>query len=333
MSRKLDRSRKPGRRLILSIGICTAAILLSCLSCSKREGAGDHYSIAVIPKGTTHVFWKSVEKGAKDAGEELDVSIIWKGPLKENDRAQQIQVVQQFITQGVDGIVLAPLDFRALVGPVSDAMDRDIPVVIFDSALEGEAGEDFISFVATNNRNGGRLGGEHLAEILGGEGNVVLLRYLVGSASTSAREEGFLEAVGEKPGMGVLVDNRYAGPTAGEAKTQALNMIDQIRRAAGIFCSNESATYGMLLALRQERLAGDVKFVGFDASPPLVQALVDGEIDALVVQDPEKMGYMAVAALVRHLNGEEVEPVIDTGAVVVTRDNMNDPDIKRLIGR
>ncbi len=345
MSRKLDRSRKPGRRLILSIGICTAAILLSFLSCSKREGAGEQdslrpqssagvrYSIAVIPKGTTHVFWKSVEKGAKDAGEELDVSIIWKGPLKENDRAQQIQVVQQFITQGVDGIVLAPLDFRALAGSVSDAMDRDIPVVIFDSALEGEAGEDFISFVATNNRSGGRLGGEHLAEILGGEGNVVLLRYLVGSASTSAREEGFLEAVGEKPGMGVLVDNRYAGPTAGEAKTQALNMIDQVRRADGIFCSNESATYGMLLALRQERLAGDVKFVGFDASPPLVQALVDGEIDALVVQDPEKMGYMAVSALVRHLNGEEVEPVIDTGAVVVTRDNMNDPDIKRLIGR
>lgn len=344
LDRILDRiqDRVRDRIPILLMVICAAAALSGC---GRREEAGERgspesqsstggsYTIAVIPKGTTHMFWNSVEKGAKDAGEELEVSIIWKGPLKENDRAQQIQVMQQFIAQGVDGIVLAPLDFRALVSPVRDAMKRDIPVVIFDSALEGEPGEDFVSFVATNNLNGGRLGGERLAEILGNEGKVVLLRYLVGSASTNTREEGFLEAIRQRPAMEVLVDNRYAGPTAGEAKTRALNMIDQIRRADGIFCSNESATYGMLLALRQEGLAGEVRFVGFDASPPLVQALTDGEIDALVVQDPEKMGFMAVGALVRYLNGEEVEPVVDTGAVLVTRDNMDDPEIVRLIGR
>lgn len=204
-------------------------------------------------------------------------------------------------------------------------------MVIFDSALEGEPGEDFISFVATDNLNGGRMGGDQLAHNIGRTGRVVLLRYLVGSASTSAREEGFLGAIKGYPEIEVLVDNRYAGPTAGESKTNSLNMIDQIRRADGIFCSNESATHGMLLALRQEGLAGHIRFVGFDASPPLVQALTDGEIDALVVQDPEKMGYLAVETLVRHLSGEDVERVIDTGAVLVTRRNMDETDVARLI--
>ncbi|MBU0639507.1 MAG: substrate-binding domain-containing protein, partial [Planctomycetes bacterium] len=128
--------------------------------------AANRRTIAVIPKGTTHVFWKSVESGAKRAGSELGVNIIWKGPLKENDRAQQIQVMQQFISQGVDAIALAPLDFKALVAPVAAARARNIPVVIYDSALEGQPGQDFVSFVATNNEQGGRLGGQQLAELL-----------------------------------------------------------------------------------------------------------------------------------------------------------------------
>jgi ribose transport system substrate-binding protein len=321
--------------------ICALAVAVP--GCAKQKptaqappakpgpGAHKRYTIAVIPKGTTHVFWKSVEAGAKQAGEDLGVDIIWKGPLKENDRAQQIQLVQQFISQGVDGIVLAPLDYKALVGPVHAAGDARIPVVIIDSALEGQPGRDFVSFVATNNSQGGRLGGQQLAKLLGGKGKVVLLRYLVGSASTDDREKGFLEAIGESKGIRVLVDNRYAGATAGEAKTNALNLIDQIRQADGVFCPNESSTMGMLLALQQEGLAGKIRFVGFDASPPLVKALADGEIDALVVQDPRKMGYTGVETLIAHLEGKQVEDVIDTGVVVVTRENMNDPNVKRLI--
>jgi ribose transport system substrate-binding protein len=285
----------------------------------------------VIPKGTTHVFWKSVEAGAQQAGLDMAANIIWKGPIKENDRAQQIQVVQQFITQGVDGIVLAPLDLKALVAPVRSARDAGIPVVIIDSALDAQVGTDYISFVATDNKNGGYIGGNYLAQLLGGQGEVVLLRYLVGSASTDNREAGFLEAIGEHPRMEVMVDNRYAGATAGEAKTQALNMIDQIESATGVFCPNESSTLGMLLALRQEGLAGKIKFVGFDASPPLVEALANGEIDALVVQNPRMMGYKGVEAVMNHLLGKNVPPAVDTGAVLVTRENMNDPEIKSLI--
>ncbi len=328
------------RELLFVSGCCLAMVAWGCgknqetaqpASSGAASPVKDRCTIAVIPKGTTHVFWKSVEAGAKKAGEDLDVEIIWKGPLKESDRAQQIQVMQQFISQNVSGIVLAPLDDKALVSPVKAAVDKGIPVVIIDSSLEGKPGRDFVSFIATNNEKGGRLGGEHLSRLLDGKGKIVLLRYQVGSASTVNREKGFLDAIAKSPDLQVIVDNRYAGATAGEAKTQALNMLDQIRQAGGVFCPNESSTMGMLLALQQEGLAGKIRFVGFDASPPLVKALAAGEIDGLVVQNPRKMGYTGVEVLVRHLKGDPVEPVIDTGVVLVTRENMNDPAIKPLI--
>jgi ribose transport system substrate-binding protein len=288
--------------------------------------------IAVIPKGTTHIFWKSVEAGARQAGKELGVEIIWKGPLKENDRAQQIAIVEQFVTEGITGIVLAPLDNTALQRPVATAMQKKIPVVIFDSGLKGEAGKDFVSFVATDNKKGGNLGGEHLAKLLGGKGNVVLLRYQVGSASTMEREEGFLEAIGKAKGMKMTVDNRYAGATAGEAKTASMNIVDKLKEANGIFCPNESATFGMLLALRQMNLAGKIRFIGFDTSPPLIEALKSGEIDALVAQDPTLMGYQGVKTLVAKLQGKDVPKTIDTGVRLITKDNLNTPEIKKLLG-
>jgi ribose transport system substrate-binding protein len=288
--------------------------------------------IAVIPKGTTHIFWKSVEAGAKLAGKELGVEIIWKGPLKENDRAQQIAIVEQFVTEGVSGIVLAPLDNTALQRPVASAMEKKIPVVIFDSGLKGEAGKDYVSFVATDNKKGGNLGGEHLAKLLEGKGNVVLLRYQVGSASTMDREEGFLEAMHKVKGLKITVDNRYAGATVGEAKTASMNIVDKLKEANGIFCPNESSTFGMLLALRQMNLAGKIRFIGFDATPLLIEALKSGEIDALVAQDPTLMGYQGVKTLIAKLQGKDVPKTIDTGVRLITRENLNTPEIKKLLG-
>ncbi len=307
----------------------TAAVLAQ--PTPKQPLPTDGARIVVIPKGTTHVFWKSVEKGAKKAGEELKVDIVWKGPVKENDRAQQIQLVQQFITEGVKGIVLAPLDHQALVGPVKEARAKGIAVVVIDSALDGEAGKDFVSFVATDSAAAGKMGGDHLASLMGGKGNAVVLRYLVGSASTDSRENGAVSALKGNAGITMLSDNRYAGATPGEAKTAAMNMMDQVKKAQGVFCPNESSTVGMLLALREAGLAGKVKFVGFDSSPPLVAALKAGEIDALVVQDPVRMGRMGVESLVKHLRGEKVETSVDTGAVLVTKANMDEPEIKRLL--
>lgn len=289
--------------------------------------------IAVIPKGTTHSFWKSVEAGALKAGQEYGVEIIWKGPLKEDDRAQQIAVVQQFVSSNVSAIVLAPLDDTALRSPVKSAMERKIPVFIFDSALKGDVGKDFISFVATDNHRGGEIGGEELVRLLGGKGKIVLLRYSEGSASTAAREAGFLEVIKKHPDITILVENRYAGATVSSAQDAAMNLLDKIRDADGIFCPNESSTQGMLLALRQTGLAGKKTFVGFDTSPALLSALSKGDIQALVAQNPTKMGYLGVVTAVKYLRGEKVEPSIDTGCVLVTKENRHEPAIEAVVGK
>lgn len=307
---------------LLFVFLVTAAPLL----------AADAPKIAVIPKGTTHVFWKSVEAGAQEAAKEAGAAMVWKGPLKENDRAQQIAIVEQMVADKMAGIVLAPLDDTALMRPVASAGRQKIPVVIFDSALKGQAGTDFVTLVATNNEAAGAMGGNQAAKLLSNAGKVVVLRYQVGSASTTEREAGFLEAVKAQPGLSVLADNRFAGATAAEAKTAAMNMLDKIREADLIFTPNESSTFGMLLALRQAGLAGKKKFVGFDASPPLIDALKKGEINALVVQNPRRMGSEAVKALLAHLRGETVPPRIDSGAALVTLENLETPEIKAMIG-
>ncbi len=140
------------------------------------------------PKGTTHEFWKSVHYGAVQAGDEFGADIVWLGSLLEQDKDGQITVVQNFITQGVDGIVLAPIDSQALVTPVKEAHEEGIPVVIFDSGLDEENLGDsaaVVSYVATDNHHGGELAADEIARRLpNGTGNVVLLRYMVGSEST-----------------------------------------------------------------------------------------------------------------------------------------------------
>ena len=313
-------------------GVILAGLMFpSACTQPQSESAQSGPTIAVIPKGTTHSYWRSVEAGAKEAGEELSARIIWKGPLKENDRAMQIALVEQFVTEGVDGIALAPLDETALLRPVKEAAARHIPVVIFDSDLQGTVGKDFISFVATDNYTGGQMAGREMVDLLGGKGKVAMLRYQVGSASTEQREQGFLDVLAEHPGIQILVDNQYGGATSGESLQKAEEMLDTLRQADGIFCPNESSTYGMLVALRKHNLAGKVHFVGFDSSAELIRGLENGALDALVVQHPRKMGNLAVRTVVDYLRGQQVPQRIDTGVQLVTRDNLQDPAIQELV--
>ena len=285
--------------------------------------------IAVIPKGTTHEFWKSIHAGAIKAERELDgVSVIWKGPLKEDDRAAQITVVEDFISQKVNGIVLAPLDDTALVRPVKEAIAQGIAVVIIDSGL---ASEGYASFVATDNYNGGCIAGERMGALLAGKGEMVVLRYQEGSASTMKREQGFLDTVAKKfPDLKILSSNQYAGATRATALKASENLLNRFAKLDGIYCPNESSTFGMLVALRKAGRAGKTKFVGFDASPELVKALRADEIHGLVLQNPVKMGYLGVQTIVEHLRGGQVEPKIDTGAVLVTKENMDQPEMQLL---
>lgn len=293
-------------------------------------------TIAVIPKGTIHEFWKTVEGGVMAAGKELDVEVIWKGPLKEDDRDAQIATVEDFISRGVDGIVLAPLDNTALRGPVSTAMRSKMPVVIFDSGLVGEPGKDFISFVATDNFRGGQIAGEAMARALPPGARVVLMRYNEGSDSTHQREEGFLEVV-RKAGLQVVSDNQFAGVTAEKAQQAGENMIARLRQPDGnpgfdgLFCPNESTAFGLLRALQEAGLAGKIQFIGFDNSAKMVEALQAHQMLGYVVQNPRKMGYDAVATLVRHLRGEQVPLRIDTGAQLVTADNLQTTAIQTML--
>lgn len=314
----------------MSPRLVASLLVLAACGGSPTEPTRDRPRVAVIPKGTTHVFWQAVAAGAREAGAAAGLDVVWKGPLQENDRAQQIQLVQQLVGDGIAGLALAPLDHAALVPAVAAARQKGIPVVIFDSDLDGTPGRDFASFVATDNRRAGELAGRHLGELLGGKGKVVLLRYLVGSASTEAREAGFLAAA-RAAGLEIALDNRYAGATVGDAKATALNLADALRGAQGVFCSNESATAGMLQAIEQLGLGGVLRFVGFDASPPLVDGLRRGAIDALVVQDPRRMGELSVRALADLIAGKQVEPVVDTGAVLATKANMDGAAVQRLL--
>ena len=326
------------KRFLLITLLVAAAVVPGAAGCGRKEKDRDGYRIAVIPKGTPHVFWKSIHAGAVKAEQELKdlkVEIIWKGPLKEDDRESQIRVMEDFVTRGVSGIVLAPLDDMALRISVKDAVNNNIPVVIIDSGLKSD---DYVSFVATDNYIGGRKGGEHLAKILGGSGKVIMLRYQEGSASTANREQGFLDVLKEKyPQIEVVNSNQYGGATTESAYQASENLLASLRRPDGgltidgIFCPNESTAFAMLRALEDSGLAGKVKYVGFDSSERLVQGLRRGEIHGLVLQDPINMGYLGVKTMVRHLRGEQMEKRIDTGSVVATPENMNEPRIKELL--
>jgi len=326
----------------LVAAVCAAAVLAGCGSSTESKASEEtpkaagtqSFKIAVIPKGTTHEFWKAIHAGAKKAAGELGVEVIWKGPVKEDDRESQIAVIEDFITRGVDGIVVAPLDSSALVAPIEEAIGKGIPVVIIDSGLNSD---NYVSFVATDNYKGGKLGGEHLAKLLGGKGRVVLLRYQVGSASTQEREKGFLDAMKENPGITVVSDNQYGGATTETAQRAAENLLAPLKkpdgtlRIDGIFCPNESTTVGMLRVLQDAGLAGKVKFVGFDSSPTLIAALEKGQIHGLVLQNPFNMGYLGVKTMVSHLKKESVEKRIDTGATLATPENRNNPEIRQLL--
>jgi len=327
----------PTLRPVIRSMLCIAALSAAARAAepSPSSALPAKYEIAVVPKGATHEYWKAIYAGAIKAKGELaaagiGIDVIWKGPLREDDRDQQVQVVENFIGRQVSGIVLAPLDDRALVAPVEEAVAANIPVVIIDSALRSNK---IASFVATDNREGGRLAARRLGTLLGGKGNVIMLRYAVGSASTEDREAGFLEGIQKFPGIRLVSSDQHAGATRDTAKSASENLLNRFGGdLQGIFTPNESASSGMLLALRDAGLAGGkVKFVGFDTGETLNEGLKSGDIQGLVVQNPFGMGYLGVKTLVAVLRGEKVPPRIDTGVSLVTPENRKEPAMDELL--
>ncbi|PYS77640.1 MAG: sugar ABC transporter substrate-binding protein [Acidobacteria bacterium] len=310
------------RKKISIFAVCLTVAVFGCnRSGPKGAGTGKKLTIAVIPKGTSHEFWKSIHAGSIKAARELStqgsqVEVIWKGPLREDDREQQIQVVEGFTAQGVDGIVLAPLDNRALARPIEEAKTANVPTVIIDSAVDTNA---LVSFVATDNRKGGMLAADRLGQLLGGKGKVIMLRYAEGSASTQDREDGFLHEIKQKyPSIELISTDQYGGATRDTAKRASENLLNRFgEEVQGIFTPNESTTAGMLLALQDIGKAGKVIFVGFDTSQSFIDAMRAKQLHGIVVQNP--------------LQGKTVDKRIDTGVTMITLDNLDANETQALL--
>jgi len=319
------------QRLILAVGLCAGCILVHS-ACRPEKGGSEKTKgvrLAVIPMGTTHEFWKAIHAGAKTAADELGVEIIWKGPLKEDDRNDQIQIVETMINAGVDALVLTPLDDRALMPPVAEAKSRGIPTVIFNTAL---GGDDHVAYVSTDNWKGGVLAAERIGALLAGRGKLILIRIIEGIEGNRQREEGFLETIRSKfPDMIILSENQYAGITTETAYQTTENLLARFPDVEAIFTPNESTTFGCLRALQDHGLAGKVIHVGFDSSKKLIEALEKREIMGLVLQDPVRMGYDSVKTAVACLRGEPYQATIDTGVFLATPENMNEPEVRRLL--
>lgn len=299
-------------------------LLIGAAACAKR----DRLVIAVVPKGQAHIFWQTVHAGAVAAGQELNVEIRWNGPASEIDFTRQINIVDDFINQRVDGIALAPSHGESLVPIVERAAQERIPVTIFDSGIQTEK---YLSYVSTDNYKGGVLAGMRMGEILPGGGKIAMIGTIPGSVSTTERENGFRETVQREFPALTLGPFQYGMSDRAKGLAVAEDILTAHPDLVGIFCSNESGTLGAVQAAKAKGVAGKVKIVGFDTSPTLIEDMEAGNIDSLVVQNPFRMGYLAVRTLVDHLREGRPERRIDTGATVVTASNLREQAIRDLV--
>jgi ribose transport system substrate-binding protein len=316
---------------------------LGCLAMSGCSSAGqDHkYRIAVIPKGTTHDFWKSIHAGAEAAARERgNVAIAWQGPAKEDQRAEQQQLVERFTSSGVSAIVLAPCDRQTLVAPAEGALARGVPVVIIDSGLElpesAQKDPNYLGYVATDNRQGGVEAAKRLIELLKNKdkAKVLMLRYQAGSESTEQREAGFRDTIRTAKNIEYTEAPEEAGATVDSAQQVAERLLSDRTDLDGMFAPNESSTSGVLQALEGLKRSGQVKLVGFDSSKFLIHALRARKLQGLVLQDPFDMGYQSVMRAVDHLEGKPIGArVKNTNLQVATPENLDEPPIKSLYAR
>ncbi|MBB3205285.1 ribose transport system substrate-binding protein [Rhodopirellula rubra] len=299
---------------------------------TAAEATGDLLHFAVIPKGENHIYWQSVRIGAEQAAKEVGARITFKGPAKESDRSEQIDVFQGFLNAQVDGICLAPLDADALVRPVEEAKRAGVPVVIFDSGLNAKP-EDYVAFVATDNFRGGQIAADAMAASLGDDGGkVICLRYHQGSDSTHRREEGFLDGIAKYPNIEVISSDQYSGTTTESAVDKAQALFNRFgENVDGVFTACEPNAEGMLRAIRDRGLAGKVKLVAFDSSDSLREAMSAGHVAAIILQDPVRIGNLAVKTLAASIRGETVEKNVDTGIFVATKKNQDEPAIASLL--
>jgi len=285
------------------------------------------YTIAVVPKGLGHQFWVTVKAGAEAAGEDSNAQILWNGPAKETEIAKQINILEDMMSRGVDAIVMAACDENALVETIDKAMDQDIPVVTIDSGVKSDRP---VSFIATDNIAGARAAADKLAELIGEQGKVGLIPFVPGAATSEMREQGFKEGIAEYENI-ELASVIHSHSDVAKAMAATEDMLTAHPDLKGIFAANEAACIGAVNGLKSAGKAGDVKLVAFDASPEQIEFLKEGSVQALIVQNPFRMGYQGVESAINYLEGEDVPGRIDTGVTVVTQDNLDDPEVQKLL--
>jgi len=316
------------KKTVHYIVLVVIAIIFIGIGITRKGKQGSQRRIAVIPKGITHIFWESIRRGAEKAGFEAGVKIFWNGPEREGNREVQIQIIEDFITQKVSGIVLAPIDNKALVPSVEKIYTRNIPCVIIDSGIDTDK---YVSFIATDNYKGGVIAAKRMGRILNGKGKIVVVKYAPGSASTMKRENGFINTIEQEFPEIEIVDSKYGMDTVETALQAAEDLLTKNAEIDGLFACNESTSVGALRALQSQGRAGKTKMVGFDAGGLLLEGVKTGVVDSLVVQNPYKMGYEGVQALIATLDGKKVDRRVDTGVVLVTKENLETPEIQALV--
>jgi ribose transport system substrate-binding protein len=298
-------------------------VLFAAVACRRS----DVRVVGVVPKGANHIFWQTVHAGAIKAAREFHFEVEWNAPTLEVDSSRQIEIVDSMINRRLAGIVLAPVDRRALVGVVGRAARQGIPVSIFDSAIDTER---IVSYVATDNTEGGRMAARRLGELLGGKGKVGVIGFMPGSASTMEREDGFQNEMRKRfPGI-EIAGVQFGMADRAKAMAETENLLTAHPDLAGLFADNESSSSGAVQALKS-RAAKNVRIVAFDASEQLIAGLRSGMIDSLVVQNPFRMGYESTRAIGLKLAGKEPAAKIDSGVTLVRRDDLDRPEIRDLL--
>lgn len=302
------------------------ALSLSLLLCGAGCNRSERKRIGVVPKGRAHMFWQSVHAGAVKASREKNVELEWNGPASEADFNAQLQIVESMINKRMDAIGLAPIDRRAMVSVVERATRAGVPVIIFDSGIDTE---QFVAQVATDNYQAGAMAARRLGELVGGKGKVAIVATMAGAASTLAREQGFEDEVKKSfPGI-TVVDKRFGDSEVAKSLRVAENMLTAHGDLVGMFASNESSTVGAAQSLKGR--GRKLQLVGFDSGPTLEADLRGGTINSLVVQHPFQMGYETVVNAVRHLGGEKVEKIQNLPPMLVTRENIDTPEVQARI--
>jgi ribose transport system substrate-binding protein len=284
--------------------------------------------IAVVPKATSHIFWVAVQAGAFRAGQELGVEVLWNGPTQETEYDRQIQIVDSLVARRVDGLAVAAAERKALVGSIDRAVAAGIPVMVFDSGVDST---NYLTFLATNNYEAGRMGAHALAGLLGGRGKVAVVMHAPGSFSTMERERGFEDVIEKEYPNIKIVGRQFGMADPAKSRAAAENILTANPDLDGLFASTEPSSTGASLALKSRGLSGKVKFVAFDFSDTMIADLKGGTIDAMVVQDPFRMGYEVVKTLVDNFHGKTPPKRIDLSPRVVTKAELEKPEIQALL--